>query len=48
MKNVVRIVALALGLVVSTGLVVAKPAPPPGAQPGPPPGAQPAPAPHFS
>ena len=48
MKNVVRIVALGLGLVVSTGLVVAQPAPPPGAQPGPPPGAQPAPAPHFS
>jgi hypothetical protein len=48
MKNVVRIVALALGLVLSTGLVVAQPAPPPGEQPGPPPGAQPAPAPHFS
>ena len=48
MKNVVRIVALGLGLLVSTGLVVAQPAPPPGAQPGPPPGAQPAPAPHFS
>ena len=48
MKTVVRIVTLALGLVLSTGLVVAQPAPPPGAQPGPPPGAQPAPAPHFS
>ena len=48
MKTVVRIVTLALGLVLSTGLVVAQPAPPPGEQPGPPPGAQPAPAPHFS
>jgi hypothetical protein len=48
MKNVVRIVALALGLVLSTGLVVAQPAPPPGEQPGPPPGAQPAPVPYSS